>query len=94
MRNDSCVFKKWNSSRTLTNQCPFSLLLALVQQGAPIQTALVAGMTATVIVRDGKDSRWSDISSSWSALVGGVSDLFRGTQDIQKSLAGSMAPPR
>jgi multidrug resistance efflux pump len=60
----------------------------------PEDIPLVAGMTATVIVRDGKDSRWSDISSSWSALVGGVSDLFRGTQDIQKSLAGSMAPPR
>jgi len=48
----------------------------------PEDIPLVAGMTATVIVRDGKDSRWSDISSSWSALVGGVSDLFRGTQDI------------
>jgi multidrug resistance efflux pump len=60
----------------------------------PEDIPLVAGMTATVIVRDGNDSRWSDISSSWSALVGGVSDLFRGTQDFQKSLAGSMAPPR
>ena len=48
----------------------------------PEDIPLVAGMTATVIVRDGKDSRWSDIASSWSALVGGVSDLFRGTQDI------------
>jgi hypothetical protein len=55
----------------------------------PENIPLVAGMTATVTVRDGKDNRWSDISSGWSALVGGVSDLFRCTQDIQKSLATS-----
>jgi Cation efflux system protein CusB domain 1 len=56
----------------------------------PEDIPLVAGMTATVTVRDGKDSRWSDISSGWSALVGGVSDLFRGIQDVRNSLTISI----